>query len=159
MELQIALQIRKKGAASRTTILAKHTNRFPTRNDVLKKDKLFISGYKTYRADAEIRRKGTIILISDELDCLAYKTIQDEENGRYLQIKLKAINKPGEIIFNNIYLEPSNKDKNTIPQEIWDSEHIIGDLNKLETGYEKQGVYHFKNMGKIIQTIEIPKKI
>lgn len=126
---------------------------------LLKKDKLFISGYKTYRADAEIRRKGTIILISDELDCLAYKTIQDEENGRYLQIKLKAINKPGEIIFNNIYLEPNNKDKNTIPQEIWDSEHIIGDLNKLVTGYEKQGVYHFKNMGKIIQTIEIPKKI
>ena len=126
---------------------------------LLKKDKLFISGYKTYRADAEIRRKGTIILISDELDCLAYKTIQDEENGRYLQIKLKAINKPGEIIFNDIYLEPNNKDKNTIPQEIWDSEHIIGDLNKLETGYEKQGVYHFKNMGKIIQTIEIPKKI
>ena len=126
---------------------------------LLKKDKLFISGYKAYRADAEIRRKGTIILISDELDCLAYKTIQDEENGRYLQIKLKATNKPGEIIFNNIYLEPNNHDKNIIPQEIWDSEHIIGDLNKLETGYEKQGVYHFKNMGKIIQIIEIPKKI
>ena len=126
---------------------------------LLKKDKLYISGYKTYRADAEVRRKGTIILISDELDCLAYKTIQDDENGRYLQLKLKASNSIGEIIFNNVYLEPNNQDINVIPQEIWDSEHIIGDLNKQQTGLEKKGVYHFKNMGKIIQTIEIPKKI
>ena len=85
---------------------------------LLKKDKLYISGYKTYRADAEVRRKGTIILISDELDCLAYKTIQDDENGRYLQLKLKASNSIGEIIFNNVYLEPNNQDINVIPQEI-----------------------------------------
>ena len=127
---------------------------------LIQKDKLFLSGFKTYRADNTVRRKGVITLISDQLDCLTYKTIFDNENGRFLQVKLKSTKDDGTIILNNVYLEPDNNNKFTIPQEIWNSEHIIGDLNQLDTGFEKIGkIYHMKNMGKIINKIEIPKKI
>ena len=37
--------------------------------------------------------------------------------------------------------------------DIWDSAHIIGDLNQLDTSFEKIGkIYHMKK-------IETPKKI
>ena len=55
---------------------------------LIQKDKLYLTGFKIYKADNTVRRKGVIILISDQLDCLAYKTIFDNENGRFLQVKL-----------------------------------------------------------------------
>lgn len=117
---------------------------------LLQKDKLYLTGFKIYKADNTVRRKGVIILISDQLDCLAYKTIFDNENGRFLQ--LKSTKDDGTIILNNVYLELDNKNKFTIPQEIWESEHIIVDLNQLDIGFEKIGkIYHMKNIGKLIE--------
>ena len=43
-----------------------------------------------------------LILLSDEMDFLAYKAIQHDENERHLQLKLKVTNNPREIIFNNV---------------------------------------------------------
>ena len=91
---------------------------------LIKKDKLFIKGYKTYRAEGNVRRKGVLTLISEQMDCITFKTIMDEENGRFLQTKLKDNKGTGEIIFNNVYLEPDNQNKEVIPIEIWESEHI-----------------------------------
>lgn len=127
---------------------------------LIKEDKLYMKGYKTFRAEGNIRRKGVLSLVSDQLDCITYKTIKDDEHGRFLQIKLKNNKGTGEILLNNIYLEPDNPNKEIIPEEIWQSEHICGDLNQLKTGYEKiANVYHIKNMGKIERIIKIPNKI
>ena len=83
-----------------------------------------------------------------------------EENGTFLQTKLKDNKGTGEIIFNNVYLEPDNQNKEVIPKEIWESEHIAGDLNQLRTNFEKiANVYHIKNMGQISKIIPIPNKI
>ena len=69
---------------------------------LIQKDKLYLTGFKIYKADNTVRRKGVIILISDQLDCLAYKTIFDNENGRFLQVKLKSTKDDGTIILNNV---------------------------------------------------------
>ena len=63
------------------------------------------------------------------MDCITFKTIKDEENGRFLQTKLKDNKRTGEIIINNVQLEPDNQNKVVIPIEIWESEHIEGDIN------------------------------
>ena len=56
-----------------------------------------------------------------------------------------------------LYLEP-NGDKNTIPDELFDSDSIIGDLNNLESSLNKYKVYHYKNV-KITTEYQINKKI
>ena len=56
-----------------------------------------------------------------------------------------------------LYLEPKG-DKNTIHNELFDSDFIIGDLNKLDTGLNKYGVYHYKNI-KITNEYQINNKI
>ena len=56
-----------------------------------------------------------------------------------------------------VYLEP-NSDINKIPEEIFDSDIIGGDMNNSASGLEKDGVYHYKGI-KNIKTIEINKKI
>ena len=53
---------------------------------LIKKDKLFIKGYKTYRAEGNLRRKGVLTLISEQMDCITFKTKMNEENGRFLQL-------------------------------------------------------------------------
>ena len=114
---------------------------------LIQKDKFYLTNFKIYRADNTVRRKGVITLISDQLDCLAYKTFFDNENGRFLQVKHKSTKDDGTIIFNNVYLESDNKNKFSITQEILESEHIIEDLNQLDTGFEKIGkIYHLENM-------------
>ena len=69
---------------------------------LIQKDKLYLTGFKTYRADNIVRRKGVITVISDQLDFLAYKTIFDIENCKFLQVKLKSTNNDGTIIPNNV---------------------------------------------------------
>ena len=69
---------------------------------LIKEDKLYMKGYKTFRAEGNIRRKGVLSLVSDQLDCITYKTIKDDEHGRFLQIKLKNNKGTGEILLNNI---------------------------------------------------------
>ena len=94
------------------------------------------------------------------MDCITIKTIMDEENGRFLQTKLKDNKGTGKIIFNNVYLEPDNQTKEVIPKEIWESEHITGDLNQIRTNFEKlANVYHIKNIGQVSKIIPIPNKI
>ena len=127
-----------------------------------KTDKLYMKGYKIYRADNSERRKGVAFLISNELKSLNQITEKDETNGRYIQIKITADdNTNNSILFNNIYIEPDQENnKEIIPQSIWQSEHIAGDMNKTNTGFAvESNVYHIKNMGKKITKINIPKII
>ena len=54
------------------------------------------------------------------MDCITLKTIKVEENGRFLKTKLKDNKGTGEIIFNNVYLEQDNQNKEVIQIKIWE---------------------------------------
>jgi len=121
-----------------------------------------MNGFKIYRADKSELRKGVAILISNELKSLNQITEKNDYNGRFIQVKLTSDDDSSEsIIFNNIYVEPDQENnKEIIPQTIWQSEHIAGDMNKMNSGFSiDSNVYHIKNMGKKIQNINIPKII
>ena len=121
-----------------------------------------MNGFKIYRKDNSERRKGVAILISNELKSLNQITEKDDYNGRFIQVKLTSDDDSSESnIFNNIYVEPDQvNNKEIIPQTIWQSEHIAGDMNKMNSCFSiDSNVYHIKNMGKKIHTINIPKII
>ena len=129
---------------------------------LIKSNKLFLKGYKIYRADNIERRKGVAILISNELKSMNQIIEKDENNGRYIQIKISADDETKEsIILNNIYVEPDQESNNQIiPESIWTKEHIAGDMNNMRTGLTKEsGVYHIKNMGKKIKNTKVPNII
>ena len=124
--------------------------------------KMYTKGFKIYKADNSERRKGVAILVSDELKSLNQITEKDDSNGRYIQIKITADDESQEAIeLNNIYIEPDQENnKEIIPQSIWQSDHIAGDMNKMNTGFTiYSNVYHIKNMEKRINKINIPKII
>ena len=56
-----------------------------------------------------------------------------------------------------IYLE-SNGDKDSIPEEIFESDIIIVDMNNCDSGLNKYSVYHYNNI-KIKKEISINNKI
>ena len=122
-----------------------------------KSDKLYIKGYKVYRADAKTR-KGVAILISNRICCDSYKTMSDDE-GRFIQVKLK--DSRNEITIATAYVEPEKEHIiDILPENIINSEIFAGDLNRMKTGLETTAkVYHIKNMGIQKTKIEVIKKI
>ena len=121
-----------------------------------------MKGYKIYRSDNSERRKGVAILVSEELKSLNQIMEKDDSNGRFIQVKISADDNTHEnILLNNIYIEPDQENnKELIPEIIWQSEHIAGDMNKMNTGYTiDSNVYHIKNMGKRVDKINLPKII
>ena len=125
-----------------------------------KEDKLYMKGYKIFRADNKNRRRGVAILISTELDCKTYITEKDED-GRFIQVKLRNEEVYGEFQISSLYVEPENeKNKLLIPESIWESEHFGGDLNKMNSGCDiLEKVYHIKNLGKLIESKKLPNII
>ena len=113
-----------------------------------------MNGFKIYRKDNSERRKGVAILISNELKSLNQITEKDVYNGRFIQGKLTSDKDSSEsIIFSNIYIEKENNNE-IIPQTIWQSEHISGDMNKMNSGLSIDlNVYQIKNMEKRIHNI------
>ena len=122
-----------------------------------KEDKMYLKGFKIYRADNDVRRKGVAVLISNELDCTSYITEKDDE-GRYIQVKLRNQITYEEFLISSLYIEPCNENnKYLIPDSIWDSEHFGGDLNNMKTDLPKlEKVYHIKNIGKLMETKKVP---
>ena len=95
------------------------------------KNKLFIKGFKIYRADSPINRRGIAILISNQLDCKSYSIIKDPF-GRYLQVKLRNERCNQEMTISTAYVEPNEEDNLAIiSQQIWESPIFAGDLNKM----------------------------
>ena len=121
-------------------------------------DKMYMKGYRIYRADNSERRKGVAILVSDELKSLNQITEKDDTNGRYIQLKITADDNSHEVfLLNNIYIEPDQENnEEIIPESFWQSKHIAGDLNKMNTGFTiESNTYHIKNMGKRINKIKL----
>ena len=121
------------------------------------KNKLFIKGFKIYRADSPINRRGVAILIQNQLDCKSYSIIKNPF-GRYLQVKLRNEQHNQELTISTAYVEPNEEDNPAIiPQQIWDSPTFIGDINNMPTSLTKiEKVYHIKDHGELKEKIIVP---
>ena len=124
---------------------------------LIEKDKLYIKNYKIYRADADIRRRGVLILVSNQLAAQTYRTYKDND-GRYIQIKIKQ-RENNYIEIGTGYLEPSKENNlELLPEALENINIFAGDLNKAQTGMEiKANVYHIK--GIVIKEIIKQKNI
>ena len=116
---------------------------------------LFIRNYKTYKTRNIIKRKGIAILIHKNI-LASITQIANDVEGRY--IKLSLYSGVGKIYtISGIYLEP-NGNKGTIPEEIFESDVVVGDLNNCDSGLSKYKIYHYKNI-KITSEIDVNNKI
>ena len=70
-------------------------------------------------------------------------------------------NDQSELYLGVAYLEPSEETNlNIIPKNIIESNLFSGDLNKMNSGLTiVENVYHIKNLGELVKTIKVPKKI
>ena len=84
-------------------------------------------------------------------------SLKNDTYCRYIQISAKSKDSNIPITISSVYLEPDANIIN-IPEDIFDSDIIAGDLNNAETGLQKDGIYHFKGIENI-RTIQINKKI
>ena len=116
---------------------------------------LYIKNYKTNKTRNIIKRKGVTILIHKNIIASIIKILNDI-NGRYIKLSINASLEKSYTIA-GIYLEP-NGDKESIPEEIYESDLIIGDMNNCDSGLNKYVIYHYKNM-KITKEISINNKI
>lgn len=98
---------------------------------LIEEDKLYIDGYKIYRADNQIRRKGVAILINTKLDIDCTKIAADP-NGRYLKVRIKNRDNANSLYISSIYLEP-NGQLESINEIATESEIIGGDLKNAPT--------------------------
>ena len=123
-------------------------------------NKIYIKGFKIYRADAPTNRRGVAILISNQLKCESYIIIKDPL-GRYIQVKLRDKGSNQETLIATAYVEP-DQDSNPqiIPKDIWESTIFAGDLNKMNSNLTKiENVYHLKNIGVFQEKIIVPNII
>ena len=111
---------------------------------LIEEDKLYIDGYKIYRADNQIRRKGVAILINTKLNIENIKLAADP-NGRYLKVRIKNRENLFSKTLSNIYLEPDGNLED-INETIFNADIIGGDMNEANTEFNKFGVYHIKDI-------------
>ena len=111
---------------------------------LIEDDKLYIEGYKIYRADNQIRRKGVAILVNSKLDLDCIKLAQDP-NGRYLKVRIKNRDNLFSKTIASIYLE-QNGNLEEINETALEADIIGGDMNDASTTYNKNGVFHTKNI-------------
>ena len=116
---------------------------------------LYIKNYKTYKTRNAIKRKGVAILIHKNI-IASVTQILNNIKGRYIKLSINT-NAEKYYTIAGVYLEP-NGDKESIPEEIYESDLIIGDMNNCDSGLNKYGIYHYKSM-KIAKEISINKKI
>ena len=116
---------------------------------------LYIRNYKTYKTRNIIKRKGIAILIHKNI-IASITQIANDVNGRYIKLSLNS-GQGKTYTLSGIYLEP-NGNNDVIPEEIYESDVIIGDLNNFESGLDKYNVYHYKNI-KINSEIIVNNKI
>ena len=66
-----------------------------------------------------------------------------------------------QVTISSIYVEPDNQhNKSIIPEKIWDSQILGGDLNKISSNLPIiERIYHIKNLGTHKEAIRVPNKI
>jgi len=87
--------------------------------------------------------------------------INEDTQGCYVKVKLTNEETNKQVTISSIYVEPDNQhNKSIIPEEIWDSHILGGDLNKMSSNLPIiERIYHIKNLGTHKETIRVPNKI
>ena len=116
-------------------------------------DKWYIRGYKIIRSDNYSRRKGTAILINEQLDVCVRRLLIDKE-GRYVKISLIDNITRSNRTLTCAYLEP-NGSLGYLEDGVLGSDYIAGDLNQHCSNLASDGVYHLKNLT-ITDKIKVP---
>ena len=80
----------------------------------------------------------------------------NDVNGRYIKLSLNS-GSGKTFTLSGIYLEP-NGINDVIPEEIYESNVVIGELNNLDSCLDKYNVYDYKNI-KINSEITVNDKI
>ena len=111
---------------------------------LIEQDKLYMDGYKIYRADNQIRRKGVAILINTKIDVESTKLASDP-NGRYVKVRIKNRTNMQCTTIASIYLKPDGS-LDSINETAFNADIIGGDLNKVSTDLQTKGVFQFKNI-------------
>lgn len=125
---------------------------------LLEKDQLYIKGFRIFRADGPTRSKGVALLISTELDVVAVKVHKDRD-GRFVKVRMRDNTSGISRTISSIYLEPTGAMVGTIISEIaMASDFIGGDLNNADTGMNRDGVYHLRNIS-LIDRLLVPKQV
>ncbi|MBI2271685.1 MAG: hypothetical protein HYU69_15185 [Bacteroidetes bacterium] len=117
-------------------------------------EKLYLRNFKIYRADGKERRKGCAILVSKFLKVKTEVLDKDIEHGRYIKIAITDTDTRQSRTLSNIYAEPTFI--GDIPDHIMAADYIIGDMNKLETGLKRIGVYHISENISLSRAIDVP---
>ena len=118
-------------------------------------DKFFIKGYKIYRSNKQTRRKDVAVLLSTILKYKSY-IINENTQGRYVKVKLTNEETNKQVTISSIYVH----NKSIIPEEIWDSHILGGDLNKMSSNLPIiERIYYIKNVITHKETIRVPNKI
>lgn len=120
-------------------------------------DNLFIKGWKIYRGDNSLRRKGVAIFVRASLAVEIAKVAADP-NGRFVKIRMRdPVTKKIRTIACT-YLEPNGDLQSSIPEQILGSDIIAGDMNEHDTRIEKRGVYYSKNYIHL-EEVSVPRAI
>ena len=117
------------------------------------KDKWGIKGYSIKRVNSK-HRKGIAIILSENLKCKKQVIEVDNDNGRYIKVKLQDNISKEEIILSSIYLEPKGSiitlgsalESEIIMGDFNDSKEVYG-LTKIDKIYQYRG--NIKNIEKI----------
>ena len=117
---------------------------------LIEEDKINIKSYKIFRANAEIRRRGVLIIVSEDIKGQIYNIYIDNE-GRYVLIRIKDDSNNKITDIETGYLDPSNQNHLELMPEAINGIEIFeifaGDLNKAQTGMEKiENVYYIKGL-------------
>ena len=111
---------------------------------LIEEDKFYLEGYKIFRADNQIRRKGVAILINNKLDVDSTKLAADP-NGRFIKVRIKNRDDINYTTISSIYLEPEG-DLLNINDIALESNIFGGDMNNANTDFDRKGVFHLKNI-------------
>ena len=103
-----------------------------------------------------MKRKWVAILIHKNI-LVSVLQLNNDINGRFIKLSIKTPGLNKSYTISGVYLEPKG-DKRNIPEELFDSNIIAGDLNEFESGLNRYGVYHYKNI-KILSELKINNKI
>ena len=111
---------------------------------LIKEDELYIEGFKIYRGDNQIRRKGTAVMINTKLDVDCTK-IADDMNGRFVMVRIKNRKNLNSVNIASVYLEPKGYIED-INERVLEADILGGDMNEAKTNFNKYNVFHLNNI-------------
>ena len=122
-----------------------------------KEEEIYTKGFRIYRANNySVKRKGVAFLIDNRLKAKIIKLEEDQNNGRYLKIKITSLITKESICLSTVYLEPTFNNPEAIPESIFESSIILGDMNEYPTLLQRYKVYHYSNFE--LNSVENPIK-